>query len=161
MEWRWWWWWCWWWRWWWWWWSRWSPARWRWRWRRFPPSGKEFPRQISLCRRAFLSLVFSASQRRRNMFLVAPRVLGFRGDDIRGRASPEVGQGGHTMPRRGLALARAWGRCGALVAPLRLSFGLRQSSINIWSSVYFLGIFYLPKYCILTALFPAESWLRQ
>ena len=92
---------------------------------------REFPRQISLCRRAFLSVVFSASQRRRNMFLVAPPVLGFRGDDIRGRASPEVGQGGHTMPRYGLALTCAWGRCGALVAPLRLSFGLRQSSINI------------------------------
>ena len=30
-----------------------------------------------------------------------------------------MGQGGHTMPRRHLALARAWGRCGALVAPLR------------------------------------------
>ena len=45
----------------------------------FPPSGKEFPRQISLCRRAFLSLVFSASQWRRNMLLVAPRVLGFSG----------------------------------------------------------------------------------
>ena len=39
------------------------------------PSGKEFPRQISDCRRAFLSL--SASQRRRNISLVAPPV--FRG----------------------------------------------------------------------------------
>ena len=33
-----------------------------------------------------------------------------------------VGQGGHTMPRRGLGLARAWGWCGPPVAPLRLSF---------------------------------------
>ena len=43
------------------------------------PSGKEFPRQISACRRAFLSLWFSASQRRRNISLVAPLVLGFSG----------------------------------------------------------------------------------
>ena len=50
------------------------------------PTGKEFPRQISPCRRAFLSLVFSASQRRRNMFLVAPRVLGFQEDEIREEA---------------------------------------------------------------------------
>jgi hypothetical protein len=39
------------------------------------PSGREFPRQISACRRAFLSLWFSASQRRRNISVVSPSVL--------------------------------------------------------------------------------------
>ena len=92
-----------------------------------PPSGKEFPRQISLCRRAFLSLVFFASQRWRKMFLVAPRVLGFWEDEIREEAPGVVGQGGHTMPRRG----RAWGWCGPPVAPLRLSFWLPPSSDDI------------------------------
>jgi hypothetical protein len=43
-------------------------------------SGKEFPRQISLCRRAFLSLVFSAPQRRRCLSLSPrPLDLGFWG----------------------------------------------------------------------------------
>ena len=42
-----------------------------------------------------------------------------------------VGQGGHTMPRRGLGLARAWGWCGPPVAPLRLSFWLPGSSDDI------------------------------
>jgi hypothetical protein len=42
------------------------------------PSGKEFPRQISACRRAFLSLVFSAPQRWWCLSLSPPH-LGFRG----------------------------------------------------------------------------------
>ena len=121
------------------------------------PLREGFPRQISLCQRAFLSLVFSASQQPWNLFLVAPRVLDFRGDDIRGRASPEVGQGGHTMPRHGLTLAHAWGRCGALVAPFGSPSG-SVSLLSIYDHLYiFLDFFDLPKYCILTALFPAES----
>ena len=43
------------------------------------PSGREFPRQISACQRAFLSVWFSASRRRRNISLVAPACLGFSG----------------------------------------------------------------------------------
>ena len=31
---------------------------------------------------------------------------------MREEAPAEVGQGGHTMPRRDLGLARAWGLCG-------------------------------------------------
>jgi hypothetical protein len=45
---------------------------WRWWWRRSPLSSKEFPGQIPACRRAFLSLVFSASQRRRCLSLNPP-----------------------------------------------------------------------------------------
>src|SRR4051812_35981436 len=43
------------------------------------PSGREFPRQIPACRRAFLSSWFSASQRRRNISLDAPPDLRFFG----------------------------------------------------------------------------------
>ena len=74
----------------------------------FPPSGKEFPRHISPCRRAFLSLVFSASWRRRNISSMSPLVLGFLGVEVREGGAPEVGQGtarprGH--PRRGVTWA--------------------------------------------------------
>ena len=71
------------------------------------PSGREFPRQISACRRAFLSLWFSASQQRRNISVVAPPCLGLSRDDIREGALSHAVQGLHTMPRRGLGLARA------------------------------------------------------
>jgi hypothetical protein len=37
------------------------------------------PRQIPACRRAFLSLVFYAPQRRRSLSLMPPFCLGFRG----------------------------------------------------------------------------------
>jgi hypothetical protein len=43
------------------------------------PSGKEFPRQISACRRAFSVCVFSAPQRRRSLFAILSWVLGFSG----------------------------------------------------------------------------------
>jgi hypothetical protein len=86
-----------------------------------------------------------------------PLVLGFRGDDIREGAMPEVDQGGHTTWRRGLGLARARGWCGPLVAHLALSFWLLPSSARIGTSGYFLIISDLQKYCILTVLFPAES----
>jgi hypothetical protein len=42
------------------------------------PLRKEFPWQIPACRRAFLSLVFSAPQRRRCISLMPPFHLGFR-----------------------------------------------------------------------------------
>ena len=81
------------------------------------PSGKEFPRQISACRRAFLSLWFSASQRRRNISLVAPPCLGLSGDDICEGTLSEVGQGGHTMPRRGQGWPAPRGGVGPLWPP--------------------------------------------
>jgi hypothetical protein len=140
---------------------RWSPARWRWRWQRFPPSGKEFPRQISAYRRAFSLCVFSAPQRWRSLFVFLPPVLGFRGDDIHEGALAEVGQGGHTTWWRGLGLARAMGWCGPLMAHLGLSFWLLPSSSKIGTSRYFSRIADLQKYGVLIVLFPAESWLRQ
>jgi hypothetical protein len=38
----------------------------------FPLSGKEFPRQIFACRRAFSLYVFSAPQRQRSLSLIPP-----------------------------------------------------------------------------------------
>ena len=95
------------------------------------PSGREFPRQISVCRRAFLSLWFSASQRWQNISVVSLPCLGLSGDDICEGTLSDAGQGLHTMPRRGLGLARAWGWCGPPVAPLRFSFWLPGSSDDI------------------------------
>jgi hypothetical protein len=71
------------------------------------PSGREFPRQISACRRAFLSLWFFASQQRRNISVVALPCLGLSGDDICEGTLSDAGQGHHTMPRRGQGVARA------------------------------------------------------
>ena len=71
------------------------------------PSGREFPRQISACRIAFLSVWFSASQRRRNISVVSPPCLGLSRDDICEGTLSDVGQGLHTMPRHALGLARA------------------------------------------------------
>jgi hypothetical protein len=86
------------------------------------PPGKEFPWQISPCRRAFSLCVFSAPQRRQSLSAILPWVLGFWGDDIREGAMTEVGQGGHTTRWRGLGLACATRWCGPLVAHLALSF---------------------------------------
>jgi hypothetical protein len=69
----------------------------------FPPSGKEFPQQISICRRALSLSVFFAPQRRQNISPMAPQVLGFREDDIREGALAEVDQGYHTTWPCGLA----------------------------------------------------------
>jgi hypothetical protein len=95
------------------------------------PSGKEFPWQISACRRAFSLCVFSTPQRRRSLFVIPPLVLGFREDDIREGAMPEVDQGGYTTWWHGLGLPRARGWCGPLVAHLALSFWLLPSSGEI------------------------------
>ena len=62
------------------------------------PLRKEFPRQKSVWQRDLSLSVFSAPQRRRNLSVVAPRVLGFREVDIRQRGEAGVGQGGHTTP---------------------------------------------------------------
>jgi hypothetical protein len=86
------------------------------------PLRKEFPRQISACRRAFSLCVFFAPQRQRSLSVIPPPVLGFRGDDICEGAMAEVGQGGHTTRRRGLGLARATRWCVPLVAHFTLSF---------------------------------------
>jgi hypothetical protein len=121
------------------------------------PSGKEFPRQISVCRRAFSLSVFSFPQRRQSLSVIPLPVLGFRGDDIREGALAEVGQGGHTTWWRGLGLARVRGWCGPLVAHLALSFWLLPSSGQIGTFRYFPRIADLQKYGVLIVLFPAES----
>ena len=72
------------------------------------PLREEFHRQISPCRRAFLSLLFSIPQRRRKDSSMIPRVLGFRRGNVRRRGAPEVGQGLLTLARRGQGWARAW-----------------------------------------------------
>jgi hypothetical protein len=56
--------------------------------------------------------------------------LGFlrRGEYIGERAESEAVQGAHTTPRRGQGVGRAQWGCGHPVAPLRLSFGLLESS---------------------------------
>jgi hypothetical protein len=94
------------------------------------PSGKEFPWQISACRRAFSLCVFSAPQRRWSLSVI-PLILGFWGDDIREGAMAEVGQGGHTTRWHGLGLACATRWCGPLLGHLALSFWLLPSSGKI------------------------------
>jgi len=73
------------------------------------PSGREFPRQISSCRGAFRSLVFSASWRRRNILMAPSPVLGFRGGQVREGGTAEVGQGPQTTSRHGRGPHRAKG----------------------------------------------------
>jgi hypothetical protein len=63
--------------------------------------------------------------------LIGPFRFSRRGDYIGGRAASECGPGAHTTPRRGQGVARAMGWCGRLLAPLRLSFGLRDASGKI------------------------------
>jgi hypothetical protein len=53
--------------------------------------------------------------------------LGF----LDGRAVLGGGLGAHTMPWRGLGVARTMGWCGRLLAPLHLNFGLRHASGKI------------------------------
>jgi hypothetical protein len=62
--------------------------------------------------------------------LIGPFRFSCQGDYIGGRAS-ECGPGAHTTPQRGQGVARAMGWCGRLLAPLRLSFGLRDTSGKI------------------------------
>jgi hypothetical protein len=65
------------------------------------------------------------------VYLRSPLLLGFRGDNIREAAMPEVGQGGHTTRWCGLGLARTTRWCGTLVAHLALSFWLLPSFSKI------------------------------
>jgi hypothetical protein len=76
----------------------------------------------------------------------------------------DTGRGGLVWPHHlaawpALAHARGW--CGPLVAHLALSFWLLPSCGKIGNSRYFPRIADLQKYCILTVLFLAESWLCQ
>jgi hypothetical protein len=59
--------------------------------------------------------------------------LGFpvEGEYIGGRAVADYGPRVHTTPRHSQGVARAMGWCGRLLAPLRLSFGLRDASGKI------------------------------
>jgi hypothetical protein len=54
-----------------------------------------------------------------------------RGEYIGGRAASGGAPGAHTMPWCSLGVSRAMGWCGRLLAPLRLSFGLRHASGKI------------------------------
>ena len=78
-----------------------------------PSPGRNSPGR-NLYQRDLSLLVFSAPQRRWNLSMVAPRVLGFREVDIRQRGEAGVGQGGHTTPRRDLGLPAPWGGVGPL-----------------------------------------------
>ena len=79
-----------------------------------PPSGREFPRQISPCRRAFSLSVLSASWRRRNISSMALPVLGFSGGLSTRR---ESARGGPERPHHAPARQR-WGpRRGVVWAP--------------------------------------------
>ena len=69
------------------------------------------PADFSLPESFSLSVVF-ASWRRQNISSMALPVLGFLGDEIREGGAPEVGQGGHTMPRRGRGGPAPWGGVG-------------------------------------------------
>jgi hypothetical protein len=62
--------------------------------------------------------------------------LGFsrRGVFIGEGAASEVALVGLTIEGRGPALGRAPWWCGPPVAPLRLSFGLLEAPLNIWTS---------------------------
>ena len=75
-------------------------------------------------------------------------------------AAKRGGRGGppwaHTMPWRGHPLGRAATWCGPMVAHLWLPFWLPPASGKIGTSGHFPGMVVLPKYGILTVLFPAE-----
>ena len=91
---------------------------------------------------------------------MVPQVLGFRGEEVRERARPEVGQGDHTTWPRGKEGGRATTWCGPPEPLLGLPFWLPRSSGKIGVSIYLLLISDLRKYGVLTVLFPAEFRLR-
>jgi hypothetical protein len=66
----------------------------------FPLREDNFPGKFLPAGDLFLSL-FSIPQRRRNISLMAPPILGFQEDDICKRALAEVDQGSHTTWPRG------------------------------------------------------------
>ena len=83
----------------------------------FPPPGRNFPGRFLPAGELF-SLWCLLPRNGGGIFLSSlPEAWGSREDEIREEAPAEVGQGGLTMPRRGLGLARAWGWCGPAVAP--------------------------------------------
>jgi hypothetical protein len=70
---------------------------------------------------------------------VSGKVIGSLGFSRRGvfigeGAALEVDQGGLTTRGHGPALGRAALWCGRPVAPLRLSFGVLEAPVNIWTS---------------------------
>ena len=140
-----------------WWWSRWSP--WRWRWRRSPLSGKEFPRQISPCRRAFSLCVVSALVVAAEYFFEASPEI-FRSEVwYTQKGEPEATQGLQVGPRRGPRVGRGQVPPGALVAPLWSPFWLLLSFGKIIISEFFWNFWRCNS--ILTVPFPADSGLRQ
>src|SRR4051812_1001444 len=65
------------------------------------------PAEICLPERSFSLGVFRPPRGGGNLYVVAPLVLGFRGEDIVKGAESKAGQVGHTLPRRGVRWARA------------------------------------------------------
>jgi len=95
------------------------------------------PAEFCLPERSFSLGVFRPAEAR-NLSMVAPQVLGFRGDNIRQRGEPGVDQGGHTTWWRDLgwpAPGVVWAPCGHLSLPLWLP----SSSGKIGFSMYFPG----------------------
>ena len=77
-----------------------------------------------------LSVVFRPAEAAEN-FLDGSLGLRVSGDEVREGGRPVVGQGSHTLWRRGQGWARATTRCGPLVAHLWLPFWLPPSSGEI------------------------------
>jgi hypothetical protein len=105
--------------------------------------------------------LFPPPTRRRNISSVVPPCLGFLGEHIRERASPEVGQGGHTPRPRGQGPGRAALGCDHPAGPLRPPSWLSSSYGMLGAPVYSFRQEGLQKYGVLTVLFPAESRLRR
>ena len=101
-----------------------------------PPSGGDFPGRFLPAEELSLSLLFPSPRRRRNISSMALSTLRVLGDEVHERATPEVGQGLLTRPRRGQGGARTVGWCGPLLAHLGLPFWLALSSDEIGTSVY-------------------------
>jgi hypothetical protein len=71
--------------------------------------------------------------------LIGPFRFSHRGEYIGGRVASKGGPGAHSRPRRGLGVARAMGWHGCLLAPLRLSFGLRHATGKIGTLAFVLS----------------------
>ena len=72
------------------------------------PSGREFPRQISACRRALFSLVFfRPAEAAVSILDVPPHALGFSGDEVR---EGEMAEGGRGPPPHMAARQHWWPR---------------------------------------------------
>ena len=102
----------------------------------FPPPGGDFPGRFLPARELSLSLLFPSPRRRRNIFSIALPILRVLEEEVREGATPEVGQGLLTRPRRGQDGTRTRGWCGHLLVRLGLPFWLPPYFDEIETSVY-------------------------